>query len=197
MVKPVVDLPHLEPEIPEEPSHYITIPGLRGPKGDQGLPGAIGPIGPTGGMGPQGIQGNSGPQGIPGVQGTPGASLGGSNRIEFIVTAGFNISGHRLVVPRMLDDSVRYADNTVSEELSKPIWLTNNSSLAGEQLVVISNGPVTDSSWDWNTGSLYLGENGYITQIVPVSPAKYLIQVGYVINPQTIYINRSHTIILF
>lgn len=133
----------------------------------------------------------AGVQGPPGPQGPPGADGSGSTT-GFTVTAGFNIPAYHLVVPRLIEGTVRLADNSFLSHMSRPIWLALTSALAGETFQVIALGMVTNPSWTWAQAPIYLGENGELTQTPPTVPgASFSAQVGYAVGPTSMYFERT------
>lgn len=133
--------------------------------------------------------GARGPIGPPGISGP---------RVEFTVIAGFDIGGHRLVVPRTIAvASVRYAQNTVLLHLGKPIWLTLNAASVGDVLTVVSHGIVEEPTWNWDVGPIFLGDSGLLTQIPPTDPpAVFQCQVGYAVTQTSMFVARTSSVAL-
>ncbi len=112
-------------------------------------------------------------------------------RLEFPVIAGFDISGHRIVVPRVILDTVRYADTMHSDHLQRPMWLTLNAALANDTLNVVAEGIVEEPSWNWSEGPIFLGHDGMLTQATPIYPdATFSIKVAYTVSPTKIYFHK-------
>lgn len=136
-------------------------------------------------------------QGV-GAQGPPGPpGPAETQRIEFDVTAGFDISAYHLVVPRIVEGTVRLADNSVMSHSGRPIWLALTSALTGEAFTVLAAGLVTNPAWAWAQAPIFLGENGELTQTPPAAPdASFSAQVGYAVGPASMFFERTAPILL-
>jgi hypothetical protein len=130
------------------------------------------------------VVGPTGPQGIPGDTGV------------VTLPAGGTLSGHRLVT-RQPDGSLAYADNATVAHVHVPLWLTLGAAVSGAQVNVQAAGIVTEPSWSWPPGPLYLGTNGQLTQTVPTSPgAAFSVQVGYATSATSIVLDRQPSLVL-
>lgn len=130
----------------------------------------------------------SGAQGTPGPPGSPGA---GANLHR---NAATNLSGHRVVTPHP-DGTVGYADNTNFAHYMAPLWLTLGAALVGMDVEIQQFGPVTEGSWSWAPGPVYLGAAGVLTQVTPMAPA-FLAIVGFATSPTELFVDRQPTIAL-
>lgn len=117
---------------------------------------------------------------LPGGQGPAGQPGGSVQRITAAV-----LSGHRVVAP--LDDgTVGYADATNLSQLSRPMWLTTAAWNQGDLATLVSDGPVTEPSWNWTPGTpIYLGSNGQLSQ-TEAPDAAFTLIVAEVIDATTI-----------
>jgi hypothetical protein len=129
-------------------------------------------------------------QGPPGPAGQDGAS---GSTLSFFVEAGFDLAPFHVVAPRMTDDSVRLASNDVIGYVDRPLWLTLAGALAGEQVLVLSEGRVDNGGWNWAQAPIYLGVNGQLTQTPPAAEdgAVFSAQLGYAIGPTSMYFERT------
>lgn len=127
--------------------------------------------------------GPQGPKGLPGADGGSVTQL----------LAGTTLSGHRLVT-KQSNDSVVYVDNTNTADTNRPYWLTLGSAISGAEIDLQFSGVVTEPSWAWTPGPLYLGTAGQLTQTVPVSPAVFLAQVGFATSATSIVLDRQPSI---
>lgn len=128
------------------------------------------------------VAGPTGPQGLPGTSGS------------VTLPAGIVLSGHRLVT-RQPDGTLIYADNTTIDHATAPFWLTLAAASAGASVAVQSSGIVTEPSWSWALGPLYLGANGLLTQLPPTAPgAAFSAQVGYATSATAIVLDRHPSI---
>jgi hypothetical protein len=105
---------------------------------------------------------------------------------DITLTAGTNLSALRIVTTDANGDAV-YADNS-SALLSVAIGITITSAGTGSQVTVATGGLVSDASWSWTKGSVYLGSNGFITQAAP-SGGNVIVHIGRAISPTTIQID--------
>jgi hypothetical protein len=137
-----------------------------------------------------------GPQGPPGPVGPPGSAGGTSGQIRLSATAGVTLSGHRAVT-QAPDGTLFYASNTEVGHVHAPIWLTLGAAIAGSSVEVLTYGVVSEPSWSWTPGPLYLGANGLITQVPPTAPgAVFIAQIGVAISPTLVWIDRRSSISL-
>ena len=131
-------------------------------------------------IGPRGPQGEAGAKGD---KGDPGG-------VTITRNAATAISGHRMV---LLDGSglVDYASNTSLSHATRIVGMSTNAAASGGSVNIAMYGEVTEPSWNWDTTKpVYLGGDGYLTQVEPVAPsAKYSVVVGFPITPTTLFIN--------
>lgn len=109
--------------------------------------------------GPQGIQGDKGDKGD---KGDPGALS------SYTYTAGEALGGHRVTV---IDNNLAYyADSSNLSHINKPLGISSNASAEGEEINIVFFGEMEESSWNWDINKpIWIGLNGLLTQIVPVS----------------------------
>lgn len=130
----------------------------------------------------------SGPPGPPG----PPGEIAGQIRLEAV--AGQALSGHRIVTPRP-DGLLAYASNLDLDHLHAPLWLTLGAALLGAPVDVLTYGLITESSWSWTPGPLFLGAGGFITQTPPTSPgALFIVQIGTATGPTSAWVDRRSSI---
>lgn len=127
-----------------------------------------------------------GPQGIPGPKGDRG-SPGGT---EIERPAAIDISGHRIVV---LDGQggALYASSADPTHSQRIVGMTRHAAVAGAPVALAIYGEVTEPSWSWDTSKpVYLGDDGFMTQVPPAYPdAKFSVVVGFPISATTLFIN--------
>jgi hypothetical protein len=134
--------------------------------------------------------------GRPGVPGPPGAAADVAGQLRATAPAGADLSGHRLVTPQA-DGTLRYLSNADAADLGAPCWLTVGSALAGTDAVVLVYGAITEPSWSWTSGPLYLGADGLLTQTPPTAPsAAFIVSVGYATAPTSIFLSPQPAISL-
>jgi hypothetical protein len=125
---------------------------------------------------------------------SPTLTGGGANVLRATATAAHALSGHRLVTPAP-DGRVRYASADEIADEHAPLWLTLGAADADAGVDVQMIGAVTEPSWSWTVGPLYLGLDGQLTQVAPAAPgAVFCAQVGYAYAPTTVYLDRRASI---
>jgi hypothetical protein len=127
--------------------------------------------------------------GLPGPPGPPGP-VGGNG----LGTASRPLSGHR-VVTALPDGSLDYASNDDPAHLAAPLWITTTAAGTGDEVAFVVVGPVTEPSWNWTPGPVYLGANGVLTQTPPTAPAAvFLAQIGFATSLTTLFVDRNPSI---
>lgn len=131
-----------------------------------------------------------------GVQGPPGRDGSGTGGTETqTATAAITLSGHRAVTPQA-DGTLVYADNATLDHRGRPLWITTAAYSSGEVATAVSHGLITEPSWSWSPGQVYLGADGVLTQTAPVSPAAFLAAVGEAVDATTLFVTRLPSITL-
>jgi hypothetical protein len=129
--------------------------------------------------------GRQGPAGPPGIPGPAGGSA-------ILRTAATTLSGHRVV--KALDNGqVNYADNTLADALTV-CGITTGAVIGGAVATVQASGSLTEPSWTWVAGPVYLAANGNLTQSVPVSGV--VLQVGVALSATELFIDIKTPIAL-
>ena len=101
---------------------------------------------------------------------------GASGASTFTVTAGQDLSGHRIVSVNSAGQAV-YADKDTPATVRQVLGLTTGAALNGTQATVLPMGEITEPSWTLSmSGPVYLGNNGLLTQILPTTGV--IMQVG-------------------
>lgn len=127
--------------------------------------------------------------GLPGPVGPPGP-VGGSG----LGTASRPLSGHRVVTP-LEDGSLDYASNDNPGHLAAPLWVTATAAGTGGEIEFVVIGLMTEPSWSWTPGPVYLGVNGVLTQTPPAAPAAaFLAQVGFATSATSLFVDRLPSI---
>lgn len=125
--------------------------------------------------------------GLRGPKGDPGALGEATVRLP----AGQILGGHRLVY--FTGTVLLYAE---SEDPFKVevLGLTTHAALAGELVEVRRLGLLTESTWNWQPGPVFLGQTGLLSQIAPESGA--VVQVGYAVDATTLDLRIASPIFL-
>lgn len=79
------------------------------------------------------------------------------------VIASYILNGHRIV--QIFDGEAIYADNETAYD--GQLAITMSSVDAGSSFKAYTTGVVTEPSWSFNKGPVFLGKNGLLTQIKP------------------------------
>lgn len=118
---------------------------------------------------------NPGPQG---AKGDPGD-------ISQIHEAGENLSGHRAI--RVAAGLAYYCDGTNSAHTGLCIGITAGAATAGDDATVQTVGLMTEPSWTWTEGPVFVGASGILTQ--SLSGLAFIQQVGIATSATTLDIN--------
>lgn len=118
-------------------------------------------------IGPTGQTGKTGPAGAEAI-------------IERI--GGEAIGGHRGV----------WVDGAELAWLAKPdqasavntIGISVAAAASGERVQIRTAGQISEPSWSWSTGRVFLGADGLLTQTIPTSG--YLVRLGIALGPTTL-----------
>lgn len=115
---------------------------------------------------------NAPAQPIAAIVGPPGPAgpVGGlATRI-----AGEALGGHRAVTIGV--DGRAYLASPVEPQAMAVFGVTTGAAASGAPVEICCAGEVTEPSWTWTPGPVWLGANGTLTQVVPITGA--LVQVG-------------------
>ena len=131
-----------------------------------------------------------GPQGIQGIQGPAGS-------ISATYVASTSLSGHRIVTLNSTGQAT-YANNNVQLDSNRLVGMTTGAVIGGGIATVQSMGELTEPGWSWDVSlPVYLGIDGLLTQVTPVSPAaSFSAVVGFPISPTTLHLNIGPSIAL-
>lgn len=111
----------------------------------------------------------------------PPIPLPGDNDNEFLIerTAGENIGALKAIV---LDiNGTAFISDKDDASVDATIGISVVGGLATQLVSIQVGGELTDNSWNWNTGAIYLGDNGNLTQVVPNTGS--IFKLGVAIGP--------------
>lgn len=128
----------------------------------------------------------TGEQGPPGRPGEPGPA--GGSALQRV--AGETLSALRAVYE--LDGVVRYLDYRDADHVALLIGVTITAGLASEPVNIQSAGPLTDASWQWAPGPVWVGSAGQLTQAPPDDGFDLLI--GSAVSATRIQLNLQRPI---
>jgi hypothetical protein len=101
---------------------------------------------------------------------------------RFLMTAGVTLSGHRAVIS---DNGIAtYASQNNPAHDGKLAGITMGAALEGDTVTVHALGLLTEPTWSFTPGAIWLGENGVITQTKPVTGLLW--RLGTALTPTTI-----------
>jgi hypothetical protein len=118
-----------------------------------------------------------------GIPGRDGAGIASNSWLDAI-SVGV-LSGHRAVV---VENGLARYPVSPSERVS---GLTIGAALASQAVTVITCGPITEPSWNWNPGPVFVQANGVLTQ----SPGGDLQEIGLAVTPQTLIVRVQTPVI--
>ena len=103
---------------------------------------------------------------------------------EDVITkiANSNLGGHR-VVKAVSATHVDYADNSFLNDSTQILGLTLGSANATENVIIRTWGEVTEVSWNWTQGWVWLDHNGLLTQTPPTLPSAFAMIIGQALSP--------------
>lgn len=127
---------------------------------------------------------------VPGPPGPPGV---GAESLSTTATTAAVLSGHRVVT--MSTGGLEYASAANIAHATGPLWLTTGAWGSGVEATVITRGIVTEPSWSWTPGPLWLGTNGALSQSIPAGAA-FVRQVATVVDSTTIEFSPHPAIVI-
>lgn len=113
---------------------------------------------------------------------------GGTTDLTY--TAGTSLSALRAVT---LDNSLQavYATNTTLAN-AQVLGITVTTANFGSPVLIRTVGVMTDGSWNWIKGPVFLGSNGALTQVAPTG-GLIVAPIGRALSQTTIYIDVDQT----
>lgn len=123
---------------------------------------------------------------------------GSESTSTVIVTANAAsaLSGHRAVT-RLANGTIGYVSNDNPAHTNVPVWITAAAAESGAPVNAVAYGLVTEPSWSWSPGAVFLGPNGALTQTAPQAPsASFLSRIGTAFSATTIFVTQSPSITL-
>lgn len=115
------------------------------------------------------------------IAGLPGPAGDG---ITFVASADQAIGGHRVV--RSTATGCDYADSSNLTHLGKVIGMTNEATSSGNLVKIWPAGKITDPSFNFDLGPVYLSTNGLLTQTPPTTG--FIQQIGVALSQTTILV---------
>ena len=107
------------------------------------------------------------------------------------LTAGVSLSALRAVTTNSSGQAIYASNNTLGN--AQVVGITMGSANSGEQVGVKTFGPMSDASWNWTKGPVFLGTNGALTQTAP-SGGAIIVQVGRALTATQLFVDVETTI---
>lgn len=105
---------------------------------------------------------------------------------EVTLIAGQNLSALRAVTVNNSNEAVYASDSNVAS--ATLIGLTSNAASIGFSVNIKTHGLVTDLSWSWNKGPVFVSTNGTLTQTAPSNGA-IIAQIGRALAPTMLFVD--------
>lgn len=110
---------------------------------------------------------------------------------DLTLTAGESLSALRAITTNSSGEAV-YASNTTLSN-AQVVGITLGSASSGQQVGVKTFGTMSDASWNWTKGPVFLGTNGTLTQTAP-SGGAIIVQVGKALTATQLFVDVETTI---
>lgn len=123
-------------------------------------------------------------RGEPGPPGPPGVAT-------VNLLAAENLSGHKAVYAGA--GGLRLANNAALQT-SDVLGITTAATLAAQLATVQTKDLLTEPSWNWQVGPVYLGSNGNLTQTPPLAGVQ--VEVGTATSATTLLVRSYPPIVL-
>lgn len=120
----------------------------------------------------------------------PTSGAGSNTSLSLI--ADVNLSGHRAIALTAEGKAI-YADHTLSHS-AVVIGITTGAAMAGATATVQTSGKLTEPSWNWVPGIVYVGTSGGLTQTAPT--VGFVMAIGTALSATEIFIQKQNALIL-
>lgn len=114
----------------------------------------------------------------------------GDASLEITATAKTALGGHRAVI--VTDGEAEYADKDNPAHAGSVVGITKNAASAGASVSIVFGGEMSEPSWAFNAGPVYVGNDGNLIQARPSTGV--VINIGVALAPTKLFINRTVTI---
>jgi hypothetical protein len=105
---------------------------------------------------------------------------------DLSLNAGEALSALRAVTSDANGDAVYASNDTLAN--AQVIGITETAASSGAAVAIRTSGLMTDPSWSWSKGTIYLGTNGQLTQTAP-SGGAFVVHVARALTATTIQID--------
>ena len=110
---------------------------------------------------------------------------------DLTLTAAASLSALRAITTNSSGEAVYASNDTIAN--AQVVGITLGSASSGQQVGVKTFGTITDASWNWTKGAVYLGTNGTLTQTAP-SGGAIIVQVGKALTATQLFVDVETTI---
>ena len=107
------------------------------------------------------------------------------------LTAGASLSALRAVTTNSSGEAVYASTDPLGN--AQVVGITMGAASSGAQVGVKTFGPISDASWNWTKGPVFLGTNGALTQTAP-SGGAIIVQVGRALTATQLFVDVETTI---
>ena len=107
------------------------------------------------------------------------------------LTAGVSLSALRAVTTNSSGEAIYASTDTLGN--AQVVGITMAAASSGAQVGVKTFGPMSDASWNWTKGAVYLSTNGQLTQTAP-SGGAIIVQVGRALTATQLFVDVDTTI---
>lgn len=107
------------------------------------------------------------------------------------LTAGVSLSALRAVTTNSSGQAIYASTDTLGN--AQVVGITMGAASSGAQVGVKTFGPLSDASWNWTKGPVFLGINGALTQTAP-SGGAIIVQVGRALTATQLFVDVETTI---
>lgn len=111
--------------------------------------------------------------------------------VDTVLQAATNISALRAITTDASGNAV-YADNATANG-SIVVGISTNAANAGANVTIKTSGTITDNSFSFSKGQIYLGSNGTLTQTAPTNGA-YVVPIARALTATSIFVDIDNSI---
>jgi hypothetical protein len=111
--------------------------------------------------------------------------------IDTALVASTSLSALRCITTNSSGEAVYATPDTLANAVV--IGISTTAGNTGETITIKTSGQLSDASWSWTKGAIYLGANGVLTQTAP-SGGSIIVHVAKAITATTLIIDIDTTI---
>lgn len=106
--------------------------------------------------------------------------------IDTVLVAGASLSALRCITTNGSGEAIYATPDSLSNAVV--IGISTTAANTGENITIKTSGQITDASWNWTKGAIYLGANGSLTQTAPTG-GSIVVHVAKAITATTLIID--------